>query len=191
MSLGETFDTRGTCSKLRLRTAVWILLIAALSSKLPAQLQDEQTVKAAFVFNLTKYVEWPRADHELTIGVIGEGLMGETLKRLLEGRKSEERLIRVVLSPNNEQLESCSVLYFAQSPSKRVQSMIGRVQNKSILTVGDTDSFIGDGGIIGLVRTGDAVQIQVNLEAAQAAHLNISSHLLNLSKIVRKGGPKS
>lgn len=167
------------------------ILIAPLSSILHAQLQDERTVRAAFVFNLTKYVEWPDADHDFTIGVVGDGSMGETLKKLLEGRKTGDRPIRVVISPSEDELESCSMLYFVQSASRRIQPAIGRVRNKSVLTVGETEVFVSDGGIVALVRNGGEVQIQVNLEAAQSAHLNISSQLLNLSKIVRKTGGRN
>jgi hypothetical protein len=170
---------------------VALLLIASCPSTLRAQLQDERTVRAAYVFNLTKYVDWPTSDREFTIGVVGEGSMGETLKKLLEGRKTGDRLIRVVLSPNEVELESCSMLYFAQSASKRIQPAIEIVRNRSVLTIGETESFVSDGGIVALVRTGGEVQIQVNLDAAQSANLSISSQLLNLSKIVRKAGARN
>ena len=111
---------------------VALLLIASCPSTLRAQLQDERTVRAAYVFNLTRYVDWPASDHEFTIGVVGDGSMGETLKKLLEGRKTGDRLIRVLLSPNEQDLESCSMLYFEQSPSKKNQSAMGRVRNRSV-----------------------------------------------------------
>lgn len=167
------------------------ILIAPLSSILHAQLQDERTVRAAFVFNLTKYVEWPSSDRDFTIGVVGDGSMGETLKKLLEGRKTGDRMIRVILSPNEDEINSCSMLYFVQSPSKKIQSAMGRVRDKSVLTVGETESFVSDGGIVALVRNSGEVQIHVNLEAAQMAHLDISSQLLNLSRIVHKAGARN
>lgn len=168
--------------------AITAILICGHASP---QVQDERTVKAAFVFNLTKYVEWPKTGKELRIGVVGEGPMGDTLKRLLEGRKSEDRLIHVLVWPTDQEIDSCAMLYFTQSPAKQTQSKMDRVRHKSVLTVGESEPFVVEGGMVGLVREGDSIQIVVNLEAAQAGNLNISSRLLNLSRIVGKPGGKS
>ncbi len=201
MSREQKLATTASCSDLKLSanralsvclglTAVLILLFAA-SLATHGQLQDERTVKAAFVFNLTKYVEWQQPNSDLVIGVIGEGPMGETLKTLLEGRSSDNHTLRVLLAPTEAEIASCSMLYFSQSASKKAQLILERMQNKSVLTVGETESFVLNGGIIALIRAGDEVQIHVNLEAARAAHLSISSRLLDLSKIVRKPEGKS
>lgn len=191
VSIGTQLATRLHRSRLICGVVATAILIAPLSSILHAQLQDERTVRAAFVFNLTKYVEWPASDGEFTIGVVGDGSMGETLKKLLDGRKAGDRVIRVLLSPAQDELNSCSMLYFVQSPSKKIQTAMGRVRDKSVLTVGETESFVSDGGMVALVRNSGEVQIHVNLEAAQTAHLEISSQLLNLSKIVRKTGVRN
>lgn len=160
-------------------------LVSLFAPLLSAQLQDERTVKAAFVFNLTKYVEWPHPSQELTIGFVGDGPMGETLQKVLDGKTSESRPIRVLLFPSDEQLQQCNILYIAQSSPKKIRAVVDKVRNKSVLTVGDSDSFARNGGMVGLVRTGDQVQIQVNLEATEESHLKISSRLLNLSTIVQ------
>jgi hypothetical protein len=150
-----------------------------------AQVQDDRAVKVAFVFNLTKYVEWPHPSQELIVGVMGDGPMAEALPMLLAGRSSESRPIRVVVSPSDAQLESCQLLYIAYSSPKKVLTAIQRVRKMSILTVGDSDSFARDGGMVGLVSTEDHIQIQVNLEATAEGHLKISSRLLELSTIVK------
>jgi hypothetical protein len=160
-------------------------LMSLLAPCLSAQVQDERAVKAAYVFNLTKYVEWPHPNPELTIGFVGEGPMGETLQKVLDGKTSEARPIRVILSPSDEQLQRCNILYIAQSSPKKIRAAVDKVRNKDVLTIGDSDSFARNGGMVGLVRTGDQVQIQVNLEASEEAHLKISSRVLNLSTIVQ------
>jgi hypothetical protein len=160
-------------------------LVSLFAPLLSAQLQDEHAVKAAFVFNLTKYVEWPQPSQELIIGFVGDGPMGETLQKVLDGKTTESRPIRVLLFPPDGQLQQCNILYIAQSAPKKIRTVIDRVRNKGVLTVGDSDSFVRNGGMVGLVRTGDRVQIQVNLEATEQSHLKISSRLLNLSTIVQ------
>jgi hypothetical protein len=149
-----------------------------------AQERDERDIKAAFVFNLTKYVEWPHPGGQLVIGFVGEGPMGTSLERLLDGKSSESRLIHVVLSPGDDNLEQCDVLYIGDASPSRVREILERVRNKSVLTVSDTESFPRDGGMVALVRSRQQVQIQINLEAVRSSGLKISSRVLNLATIV-------
>jgi hypothetical protein len=169
----------------QLRLACALSVIALLAPLACAQLAGEGAVKAAFVFNLTKYVEWPHPSQELIIGVNDDSSTAETLKKVLDGKNSDSRHIRILLLPSDAQLEECDILYLGHSSPKKWRAVLDRVHNKSILTVGDSGSFAQDGGIVGLVKTGDHVEIQVNLAAASEAHLKISSRLLNLATIVQ------
>jgi len=167
------------------RLSCILSLIVLFGTPASAQLQNEYSVRAALVLNLTKYVEWPQTSNELTIAFIGDGPMGETLKAMLTGRTNGGLSIRVLLSPADEAMERCDIIYIAHSSSKRVHAALGRVGTRNALTIGDTDSFTRDGGMVGLVRVGDQVQIQINLDATQRAGLKISSRLLNLPSVVR------
>ena len=149
-----------------------------------AQLRDERAVKAAFVFNLTKYVEWPHPNQELTIAFIGDGAMGGMLQKMLDGKISESRPIHIVPSPSDEQLQHCDILYIAQSSAKKIHAAVDKVRNKAVLTVGDSESFAINGGMVGLVRMHDQIDIRINLQATEEAHLKISSRVLDLSTIV-------
>jgi YfiR/HmsC-like len=149
-----------------------------------AQSVNEAAVKAAFVFNLTKYVEWPRSGKEFVIAVVGDGPMADTLKSMLEGKTTESRPIRVVLSPSNETLESCDLLYVNLPSAKKFSPLLSRLRNSTVLTVGDSVSFARQGGMIGFLTVGDHIEMEVNLETVQAAHLKISSRLLALTTIV-------
>jgi hypothetical protein len=168
--------------------AAWacaLSLAPLLATPSLAQVRDERAVKVAFVFNLTKYVEWPRATNELVIGFVGDATMGETLEKMLAGKTSESRTIHVLLFPSDEQLEQCNVVYIADSSPKEILVALNKVRTKNILTVGDSDAFTREGGMVGLVTVGEQIQIQVNLQAALDSRLKISSRLLNLSTIVR------
>jgi hypothetical protein len=166
----------------RLACVLALLLLRALAGQ--AQSHDERAVKAAFVFNLTKYVEWPQASNAMLIGFVGEGPTGDILKNMLEGKTSESRSIHVVLSPSDQELERCNILYIADPSPKKIRAALDRVHSKSILTVGDAESFVRQGGMISLVTVGEQVQIQVSLQAAQESRLKISSRLLNIAIIV-------
>lgn len=161
-----------------------LLAILLIPSPLKAQDLDERAIKAAYVFNLTKYVEWPRAGSTLVIGFVGDGSMGEALEKMLTGKTSGSRVIRVVLSQKSETLDQCDVIYIANSTPKKTRATLDQLHNRSVLTVGDTESFSRDGGMIGLVREGPQVRMQVNLDAVQRARLTISSRVLSLATIV-------
>jgi hypothetical protein len=148
-------------------------------------MHDERAVKVAFVFNLTKYVEWPQVTHEVVIGFVGDSPMGETLEKMLAGKTSDSRPIHVLLSPSDEQLAQCNVFYIADASPKKIHAALDKVRNKNILTVGDSDVFAREGGMVGLVTVGQQIQIQVNLRAAQDSQIKLSSRLLNLSTLVQ------
>ena len=170
-----------------------LLLLCALHASvirtplLSAQMHDERLVRAAFVYNLTKYVSWPRSGNELVIGVIGEGSMGSLLARRLSGKTTDTRTIRVILAPSRQELHRCDIFYYAGESSDSRPAILTLARENSILTVGETAAFARQGGMIGLVRAGDQIQIHVNLEAVQEAKLKISAQLLNLSTIERTG----
>jgi len=156
-----------------------------------AQTQSEFRVKAAYVFNLTKYVEWPSEKESLTIGVIGEGPIVQTLNSELSGRISDSRLIKVLINPPDDQIRRCDMLFIAFKSGRQIEQLLRRVSGYPLLTVSDTASFARQGGVVGLITVGDRIEIQINLEASRRANLKISSRLLNLATLVepaREGG---
>ncbi|HTP69159.1 MAG TPA: YfiR family protein [Dongiaceae bacterium] len=169
----------------------WRWMLAVLVTLTPIagaaqeQPRDERAVKAAFVFNLTKYVEWPQKNEEIVIGFVGVSQTGEILRKMLNGKTSDSRVIRVLLSPSEPDIARCSILYIADPSPKNVRAALEQARGKSILTVGDTETFVRQGGMIGLVTVGEQIQIQIGLENAQAARLKISSRLLNIATLIR------
>ena len=168
-----------------------LAFLIALTAMLPlqaadatAQVHNADAVKTAFVYNLTKYVEWRHVREELIIGVVGAGPMSQRLLSL-SGKASESRIIHVTLDPSEEALGQCDILFLGEMPAKSRRALLQKVQPRGVLTVSDVGSFAGEGGMVGLVVVGDHVQIEINLKAVQAARLTISSRLLNLAVLVQ------
>ncbi len=165
-----------------------LLLLVGLLLGLPlsAQAHDERAVKAAMVFNLIKYVEWPQpmADNVLLVGFIGEPSVGEALNSLLAGKTSELGSVRVVALASDADLARCGVLYVSHASPAKARAAMEKVRGKNILTVGDSAAFARAGGMVGLVTKGDQVQIEINLDAVQAGGLRVSSRLLRLATLV-------
>jgi hypothetical protein len=153
---------------------------------------SEYDVKAAFLFNFTKFVEWPPAaftdEHSpLKICVLGENPFGKTLRLLTEEEAAGRRLSLVHLDRLNS-LETCHILFVSRSERDRLPQVLAAVHSASVLTVGDTAGFFDQGGMINFILEGSKVRFDVNQEAAERAGLKISSRLLALAKHV-KGSP--
>jgi hypothetical protein len=164
-----------------------LLLFLLPGESLCAQ-QDERAVRAGFVFNLTKYVSWPERHERLVVGVMGQGSMVPVLKQVLEGKVSDGRRISIVINPSDGELRECDVLYVAEMSAVRIRSTLDRVASRAVLTVGDSDQFAREGGMVALVRSGDQIEIEVNLDAVRGRRLEMSSRLLNLAVLVSTSG---
>jgi hypothetical protein len=167
--------------------ALGCALLPGVVPAIQAQGRDDRSVKAAFVYNLTKYVEWPQLSSEIVIGVVSEDPAREILKTLLDGKMSESRTIRILLSPSDQDLERCDLVYIAGSTRDNTRAALERVRKKGVLkgvlTVGDSEFFVQEGGMLGLVTVEDHVQIQVNLQLIRESGLKISSRLLSIAVV--------
>jgi hypothetical protein len=173
------------------KAVLWGLLLCWTGPPLPisplalAQSHDERAVRAAYVYNLMQYVDWPDQKSDLVIGFEGDPANGEILRELLNGRTSNSHLIRVVLFPPPQDFQSCNILYLGDGSARDMRRTLDSIRGKAILTVGDSEPFARDGGMVALVNTGDHIRIEVNLDATQRAGVRISSRVLNLATIVR------
>ena len=174
---------------LRWRTLALLAALAALALP-PASTQerDERTVRVAYLYSLIKFVDWPTPQNDLLIGYVGSQATGETLLKSLDGRKSDARTLHVVLSPSDDMLEKCEIVYFGDATPENIRKTLAKVDGRPVLTLGETDSFPRRGGMIGLVKDEDHIEIVVNLQSAQRSGVKISSRVLNLATIVRSGG---
>jgi len=174
--------------------AVGIVLVAMLiSGGAPSfargETAPEYTVKAAFLYNFAKFVEWPDGAFSgptspIVIWVLGEDPFGNALGSL-KGKTANGRPIVVRYAANLGDLERCHLLFVSASEKANLQKILLITKGWSILTVGDMNSFAQDGGIINMVKEESRVGIEINLEAAQLSRLKLSSKLLGLAKIVK------
>ncbi len=186
-----------------LKRAVLLPLLLAVAFTVlesPARAQSaiaEYDVKAAFLYNFTKFVEWPAdsfpdAKSPLTLCILGEDPFGKTLRSLMEEGVGGHPVSLLRLdSLNNPALsnpEACHVLFVSRSEKDRLHRVLDAVHGAPVLTVGDTPGFIDQGGMINFLLEGSKVRFEINQEAAEGVGLKISSKLLALAKHV-KGRP--
>jgi hypothetical protein len=170
-------------SRLRIAAILGILLMAGAAG----QKFDEYQVKAAFLCNFANFVEWPAAAFNgpgdpLSICVLGRNPFGNTLQNLIAGKSVEGRTFVVREIEGLREAGSCQILFISSSERLRFRSILESLKGQSVLSVGDTNDFIADGGVVDLRLEGGKVRVEINSQAAKERNLRISPHLLELAK---------
>jgi uncharacterized protein DUF4154 len=153
---------------------------------------SEYLIKAGFIYNFAKFVEWPsaafsQADSPIVIGVLGTDPFGNVLDRIVEGKKIGPRgfvVRRYKWGKDVKDLRDCKILFVSASERTHIDEILQSVKGLPILTVGETPGFAERGGVIRFTLEDNRVRFEVNVDAAHQADLNISSRLLTLAKII-------
>jgi hypothetical protein len=148
----------------------------------------EYQVKALFLLNFTKYVDWPTnafaaSNTPVTIGIYGESKLGEALKRVVAGRSIGGRSIVIRQIENTEDASQCQILFISNAAS-RARGILDKASALPVLTVGEDAAFAQNGGIIDFVLKEGNVRLEIDLAAARKAGLTISSRLLAVADVV-------
>jgi YfiR/HmsC-like len=163
-----------------------------LESQAEGSLQEYQ-VKALFLLNFTKYVDWPptafaASNSPITIGICGESKLIDALKSVVAGKTVGDRAIVVRQIEGTAALSQCQILFISDSAASQMHEILEKAGGSPILTVGEDDAFGRTGGIINFVLRSSNVRLEIDLAAARKAGLTISSRLLAVADDV-KGKP--
>ena len=149
----------------------------------------ENKVKAAFLLNFAKLVEWPtnvfaNDTTPLVLGVLGKDPFDKELAEIVAGRTVKNRPVQIVRFTSVEQITNCQVLFISESERRKLDSIFDALRGRPILTVGDLKGFESR-GMITLVKSNANINLRINLEAAKQARLQLSSRLIRLDKSLR------
>lgn len=156
----------------------------------------EYEIKAAFIYNFAKFVEWPedafgRADAPLIIGIVGKDPFGKMIDHAVEGRRANGRTVEIKRVNWGAEVKLCHILFVSSSESGKMGQLSELVKNAPVLTIGETPGFASRGGIINFTEEEGKVRFEINVDAAKRARLTISSKLLSLAKVVKDAPSKS
>jgi uncharacterized protein DUF4154 len=193
---GSVSRRSGSCRR-RVRLAALaalIFLVSAGSASAQALPANEYAVKAAFLFHFAQFVEWPEgafreANSPLVYCTIGEDPFQGALDDSLKGKMIGAHPLQVRhLAEANEAL-GCHIAFVGKAAKKRVSEELATFYGSPVLTVGETEQFVKDRGMIGFCMEENKIRFDINLESAEKAKLKISARLLTLAKAVI-GKPK-
>jgi hypothetical protein len=182
----------------------WLLASDAYAQSQTVQYKEYE-VKAAFMYNFLKFVDWPeekmsRSGKQIVIGIIGDDPFGQAVDiftdKTVEDRslvikrfESLQRIEEMAGQGKNEKIEAlkgCHLLFICPSEQKRIREIIDIVGKESVLTVGDTSGFIESGGAINFFLEDNKIRFDISVPAVEKAGLKIRSQLLRLAKRVIK-----
>jgi YfiR/HmsC-like len=163
---------------------------------------SEYLIKAGFIYNFAKFVEWPSTafaepDSPIVIGVLGTDPFGDIINHVVEGKKIGARgfVVRrfkwIKELKDQKDFKECRILFVSSSEKLHFEEIVDAVKGLPILTVGETPGFAERGGMIRLMLEDNRVRFEVNVDAAHYGNLNISSRLLTLARIIAPAGPSA
>jgi YfiR/HmsC-like len=144
----------------------------------------EYEIKAAYLYNFIKYVDWPSYGDTISIGVLGNDPFGPALAPLNGKMVKGRRLVTKHLDSVRE-AQQCQIIFVSSSEKQRLQEIFESLRSARVLTVGETQGFADGGGIINFIEENNKIRFEINAEAARRTGLNISSELLKLARLVK------
>ena len=198
MSVGAPQDRAASSARVRLfasralralRLVALGLLVAALPA-LASEPSREDRIKAAIVYKVGKFVEWPSSafaspETPIKVCLLGEDAFADALSsmtgRSVQGRRIDFQVIELA---SLSQAGACHILFLPRSASGRAASVVRQLTGKPVLTISDIPGFAHSGGMISLVRAGNRIGFEIDPKAASGAGLAVRAQLLDLAEIV-------
>jgi YfiR/HmsC-like len=192
---GSALAGRFPCGVWR-RGAAVLAIFAALGATGLASTETSPTgeyqIKVAFLFHFSQFIDWPEgtfadASTPLTYCTIGEDPLHGALDAGLGGRTIGTRPLRVLHFKQPQYMRGCQILFIGGGGTKLLPAALASLGENSVLTVGESEHFVQEGGMIGFLLEDNKIRFEVNLDATEHARLRVSSRFLALAKRVVGG----
>ena len=162
-----------------------VLLVAPLTAS--AQELDEYEVKAAFLYNFTKFVEWPSASGApvfavFNLCILGDDPFGSAIDQLVRGKTVYGRPLQVRRLKETAEARQCQIVFVRKGEETKAEKLVNTVHGLPILTVGEHHEFGRIGGMIYLAMKDNRVTIVINVPATEKAGLRVSAKLMSVAK---------
>ncbi len=175
---------------IKVRSRFWLILLFIVPFTAKSQQYTEYELKAAYLFNFGKFVQWPNEAFKspadpFIIGIYGNNPFEEILQQTIQNKTIQNRPIIIINITTIEDAATCHILFISKINKLQLNQLLQSINNKPILTVGDNiEDFCQSGGIINFTRQYSQKRFEINNKASAHALLVISSKLLALSRIV-------
>jgi YfiR/HmsC-like len=173
---------------------VFLTLFAVLPLRLVAQSKaaSEYEVKAAFLYNFAKFIDWPpdsfaSPQSPFAICILGVDPFGHVMDNALQGKMVGSHPVSIQRVKEFTDLRHCQIAFVSSSESPRLPEILQSLKGSSVLVVGESEGFATAGGAIQFAIEDERVRFLINPDAAESARIKVSSKLLALAKIILPG----
>jgi len=172
----------------RLRFLITPLLALALTAQAAPPSPNEYALKAVFLYNVVRFVDWPASAFSsrkdpLVIGIVGPDPFGPLLYEAIAGETYQGRPITVAHYARPRDIRHCHLLFVGRANHDRLDQILAKAAGQTMLTVGETDYFLDHGGMIALTAYKNRVHLQINGTTLAKSRLGVSSKLLQVAQI--------
>jgi hypothetical protein len=169
-----------------------LCLLEVIPLRLNAETMSEYQLKAAFLVNFGKFIDWPETEFSsstvpFVIGVVGSDPFGDDLDEAIKGKLIGAHPIVAKRISSGGDMGGLGLAFIGSSEKTRVADTLRRLNASSAVSVSDIDHFCEAGGMIAFVVDNNRIRFEINIDAAQKRNLKISSKLLSLALIHRTG----
>ena len=166
------------------------LLALLLFAGGPQKELSEYELKAGFLYNFAKYVDWPEDAFDnpsapFVVGIVGRDPFGEALARALRGKQLEGRSFRIERFGTPADIGRCHVLFVPRAEAARTAEVLKAVEGKPVLTVGEDGAFPRAGGMVAVLVKNERAALEINREASERAGLVLDARLLRVATLVK------
>lgn len=153
--------------------------------------RKEYQLKAAFIYNFTKFIEWPAecfpdANAPIVIAVADQSPCTAELGAVVKGRKVNERDLAIKTVTTLETAKGFHILFIPATEDERLEKWMEAVRGKGVLVVGESEAFLKRGGMINFLLEEEKIRFEINMDQTEAARLKISAQLQKLAKSIRR-----
>ena len=169
---------------------LFIIILIILPAYSFSQQYTEYELKAAYLYNFGKFVQWPeevfkKNTDPFIIGIYGSNPFGEILQQTIQNKTLQNRPVVLITINNLEDAETCQILFVNKINALQLKELLQYIHDKPVLTVGDNiEDFCQSGGIVNFTGQHSQKRFEINNKASLRVRLNINSKLLSLSRIV-------
>jgi hypothetical protein len=169
------------------------LMVAAAGVRAQNPKPTDYQVKAAYLYNFGRFVEWPVSvtgkGEFFTVCVLGKDPFGPILDNVLAGETIGGKSVVAKRISTPQESGNCQILFLSSTEESRLNKIMGAMDKEAVLTVSDMPQFSEHGGMVQFVLEGKRVRFEVNLTAAQNAGLTLRSELLRVATAVKRNPP--
>ena len=159
-----------------------ILLEIVFAQRVYAQVSTYK-VQAVFLYNFTKYINWPQSGTTMVIGVMGNSGVVTELNTTLKDKKTGDKAFEIKQLLTTTEAAKCNIVYLPSGRSKELKDLISAVKGKGVLIVSEED-LAGQGAGISFLQVEEKLRFKINAKVLKEAGFQVSSALLGLAIVI-------